>query len=354
MPSMEQPPIRYARSPDGVSIAYHEFGEGPPLVFVATCPFSHIQRDLEIPEVGQWWLQFARTNRIIRYDGRGNGLSDRGATDFSLDAQARDLETVLDHLALKRVALLGASIASPAAITFAALHPARVSHLMLWHAYAKGTDLYRSLLRATDSLAALDWELFIQTVAHAIIGWDHGDHARAYAGVIRAAVDQQALMGNRTLLSSQDVTRLLARVQAPTLVLARRDVPVPVTDVAKAIASAVPNAQLLILEGDTPAPYLGDSDAVLNVAREFLALDSPWPLPTTDAPTQAALTPRELEVLGLLAGGRTGREIAADLGVGLSTAQRHIVNIYAKIGARGRVDAAAYALERGLARPREP
>ena len=348
---MEQPSIRYARSPDGVSIAYHEFGEGPPLVFVAPCPFSHIQRELEIPQVKEWWLKLARTSRIIRYDGRGNGLSDRSATDFSLDAQVRDLETVLDHLGLKRVALLGASFASPAAITFAALHPARVSHLILWHPYAEGADLYRTALNATISLARLDWDLFIQTSAHAVIGWDQGGLAREYAEVIRAAVDQQALLGNLTLFS-QDVTRHLARIQAPTLVLARRGVPVLGADVARSLASRIPTARLSILEGESPVPYLGDGETVLKTTREFLALDSPSPSQATDTPLAAALTNRETEVLSLLAGGHTGKEIAAALGISLSTTQRHIANIYAKIGARGRVDAAAYALERGLVRPR--
>jgi pimeloyl-ACP methyl ester carboxylesterase/DNA-binding CsgD family transcriptional regulator len=350
---MEQPAIRYARSPDGVNIAYHEFGEGPPLVFVAPCPFSHIQRELEIPQVKQWWLKLARTHRIIRYDGRGNGLSDRNAADFSLDAQVRDLETVLDHLALKRVAVLGASIASPAAIAFAALHPARVSHLILWHAYAKGTDLYRTAFTATISLARLDWDLFIQTSAHAVIGWDQGGLAREYAEVFHAAVDQQTLLANQTLFLSQDVTRHLSRVQAPTLVLARRGMHVFGADLAKSLASRISNAQLLLLEGESPVPYLGDGETVLKVTREFLASDSPSPSQATDTPPTAALTTRETEVLSLLAGGHTGKEIAAALGVSLSTAQRHIANIYTKIGARGRVDAAAYALERGLVRPRD-
>ena len=109
----------------------------------------------------------------------------------------------------------------------------------------------------------------------------------------------------------------------------------------------------MILEAGPPTPYLGDSDSVLAAGREFLASDSTLAAPVADGGARAALTTRETEVLSLLAGGRTGKEIAAELGVGLSTVQRHIANIYTKIGARGRVDAAAYALERGLARPRD-
>lgn len=350
---MEQPPIRYARSPDGVRLAYQDFGDGPPLVFVAFCPFSHVQREMEIPEARRYLMELARTSRVIRYDGRGNGLSDRNATDFSLDAQVRDLEAVIDHLALERVALLGASIAAPAAITYAALHPARVSHLILWHAYASGADLFGSTLGAASTLADTDWELFTQTLAHVAIGWEQGDLAREYAAMVRAAVDKNALIGEiPSMFSSYDVRRHLAHIQAPTLVLARRG-PEPAAESARVLASAIPNARLMILEPGPPVPYVGDSEAVLEAGRQFLASDSATLAPALDDRAPAPLTVRETEVLSLLAGGHTGKEIAHELSVSLSTAQRHIANIYAKIGARGRVDAAAYALARGLVRPRE-
>ncbi len=100
------------------------------------------------------------------------------------------------------------------------------------------------------------------------------------------------------------------------------------------------------------ASFVSGSAAVLNATREFLANDSPPPIAPSATLSFAALTEREKEVLSLLAGGRTGREIAEALCISLSTTQRHIANIYTKIGARGRVDAATYALSRGLVRPR--
>lgn len=352
---MEQPPIRYAHSSDGVRIAYQDFGDGPPLVFVAFTPFSHVQREMEIPEARRYLLEQARTSRVIRYDGRGNGLSDRSATDFSLEAQVRDLETVIDHLSLERVALLGASIAAPAAITYAALHPARVSHLILWHAYANGADLFGSALAAASTLADTDWELFTQTIAHVAFGWEQGDLAREYAAMVRGAVDQKAVIGNiPSMFSAYDVRRHLAHIQTPTLVMARRGAPEPATEAARVLASAIPNARLMILEPGPPIPYVGDSEAVLEAGRQFLAADAGTPAPALDDRAPARLTLRETEVLSLLAGGHTAREIATELEVSLSTAQRHIANIYTKIGARGRVDAAAYALARGLVRPRKP
>ncbi len=352
---MEQPPIRYAHASDGVRIAYQDFGDGPPLVFVAFTPFSHVQREMEIPEARRYLLEQARTNRVIRYDGRGNGLSDRSATDFSLDAQVRDLEAVIDHLSLERVALLGASIAAPAAITYAALHPARVSHLILWHAYANGAELFGSALTAASTLADTDWDLFTQTMAHVAFGWDQGDLAREYAAMVRSAVDPKALVGSiPSMFAASDVRRHLAHIQAPTLVMARRGGPEPAAESARFLASAIPNARLMILEPGPMTPYVGDSQAVLEAGRQFLVADVAISTPVLDSRTPAPLTVRETEVLSLLAGGHTGKEIAAALNISLSTAQRHIANIYNKIGARGRVDAAAYALARGLVRPRQP
>ena len=154
------------------------------------------------------------------------------------------------------------------------------------------------------------------------------------------------------MFSSYDVRRHLAHINAPTLVMARRG-PEPAAESARVLASAIPNARLMILEPGPPVPYVGDSDSVLAAGRQFLASDAATPIPAPGDRGPAPLTVRETEVLSLLAGGHTGKEIAAELNISLSTAQRHIANIYAKIGARGRVDAAAYALARGLVRPRE-
>ena len=207
---------------------------------------------------------------MIRYDGRGNGLSDRSKIDFSLEAQVRDLETVIDHLGLERVALLGAALAAPAAILFTAMYPARVSHLILWHAYANGADLFGSALSAATSFAALDWEVFTQTAAHVAFGWEHGELAREYADVVRAAVDQKAVVESfPQMLSSQDVTRHLSQITSPTLVMARRGVPEPGAETARVLAAVIPGSRLVILDAGPPTPYLGDSDSVLEAGHKF-------------------------------------------------------------------------------------
>ena len=86
-----EPRIHYAQSKDGVSIAYWTLGNGEPFVYSPVMPFSHIQLEWEIPECRRWYERLASGRQLVRFDGRGSGLSDRDASDFTLDAQLRDL-----------------------------------------------------------------------------------------------------------------------------------------------------------------------------------------------------------------------------------------------------------------------
>ncbi len=95
---MAEPRIQYAKTSDGVSIAFWTLGEGAPLVYVPRLPYSHIQMEWQIPEWRAWHERLSAKRMLVRYDGRGTGLSDRDAVDFSLDAQLLDLEAVTDRL----------------------------------------------------------------------------------------------------------------------------------------------------------------------------------------------------------------------------------------------------------------
>ncbi|KPK45909.1 MAG: hypothetical protein AMJ77_06660 [Dehalococcoidia bacterium SM23_28_2] len=95
-----EPRIQYARTTDGVSIAFWTLGEGAPFVEMPTIPVSHIQMEWQFPEWRRWYETLARSRMVVRYDCRGVGLSDRDVSDFSLDAYALDLEAVVDRLRL--------------------------------------------------------------------------------------------------------------------------------------------------------------------------------------------------------------------------------------------------------------
>ena len=115
-----QPSIQFATASDGVRIAFWTLGAGAPLAALPMLPFSHIQLEWQVPERRAWYERLAQTRTLIRYDGRGTGLSEREASDFSLDSQLRDLEAVVDRLGLDRFALFAPFFAGPTAISFAA------------------------------------------------------------------------------------------------------------------------------------------------------------------------------------------------------------------------------------------
>ena len=120
-------------------------------------------------------------------------------------------------------------------------------------------------------------------------------------------------------------------------------------EVAQQLSAAAPDGQLVLVEGDSMSPVRGDVDAICNAISRFLT-GSDEGAPAGDA---ARLSQQELRVLRLLAGGMTNREIADLLGISVRTIERHVTNLYGKIGARGRAQAAAYALNQRLVEPQE-
>jgi hypothetical protein len=129
--------IRYCRSPDGVRIAYGLSGNGPPLLRAAHW-MSHLQYEWESPVWRHWIDALSAENTLIRYDQRGNGLSDWEAADLTLAAMVCDLESVADASGLDDFPLLGVSQSCAVSVAYAVRHPERVSHLVLYGGYAKG------------------------------------------------------------------------------------------------------------------------------------------------------------------------------------------------------------------------
>jgi class 3 adenylate cyclase len=262
-----EPQIQYAQTADGVSIAFWTLGEGEPFIYMPA-QFSHIQLEWQWPECRRWYERLSERRKLVRYDGRGTGLSERDVSDYSLDARVLDLEAIVDRLGLERFALWGFGDSGPVAIAYAARCPQRVSHLVLWCTYAKTSD--PPWIRAMDELIKKDWEIATETVAHGILGWSAGDEARSLAAFIRESVTPDAVMALSTAADEFDVTHLLGQVRVPTLVLHRREIAFLEVGVARELASCVPDARLVLLEGQSLMPFLGDTDAVLQAIDEFL------------------------------------------------------------------------------------
>ncbi|MEE8345905.1 MAG: adenylate/guanylate cyclase domain-containing protein [Dehalococcoidia bacterium] len=266
-----EPRIQYAKTKDGVSIAFWTLGEGMPLVHMPTTGISHTQLEWQFPEYRRWYERLAEKRMLVRYDSRGAGLSDRDVTDYSLDAHMLDLEAVADRLGLAAFVLLAPFDAGPVAITYTARHPQRVSHLVLWCSHARASDYFRSPRgQALSALREQDWELYTETLAHVLFGWSEGEEAHRFAAYVRECVTPDALQAARSEILKFDATPLLSQVKSPTLVLHRRQAALPDVGVARGLASSIPDARLALLEGMALAPFLGDMDAVLSAIDEFL------------------------------------------------------------------------------------
>jgi pimeloyl-ACP methyl ester carboxylesterase/DNA-binding CsgD family transcriptional regulator len=356
-----QPRIRYAITSDGVSIAFWTLGEGEPLVYMAGGPWGHIEL-WDILECRRWYERLAQERMLVRYDIRGTGYSERVVSDHSLDALVADVEAVVDRLDLGRFDIFGAFDAGPVAIAYAARHPERVSHLILWCSWARTSDIRSPRIRAWLGLIDQDWELMTDTCAHLALGWPAGEVGRHAAQRLRESVSPEAARAALEAMGTFDVTELLPNLKVPTLVLHRSDISWLTVDIARELASHIPDARLMILEGESTAPYLGNTEAAMSAIEEVLgqgkvgrtAQREADALPSErdgSGPTRGyphGLTEREVEVLRHLAGGKTNGEIAEELFVSVRTVERHIANIYAKIGARGRANATAYALTHNL------
>jgi len=242
-----------------------------PLVYMPTIPFTHIQLEWQYPEFRRWYECLAEQRKLVRYDHRGSGLSERDVTDYSLDALVLDLKAVLDRLGLERFALLGPSQSGPVAVAYAARHPERVSHLILWCSWARTRDTASPQLRGWRRLLDVDWETYTETVAHSIMGWSVGEPARRYAALIRESVTPEAARAAVGANREFDVTALLPQVRSPSLVLHRRELRWLDVAIARGLASRIPHARLTLLEGTTSSPYLGDTEAVVSAIDEFLS-----------------------------------------------------------------------------------
>jgi class 3 adenylate cyclase len=264
-----EPRIQYAKTKDGVNIAFCAHGKGTPLVQMWN-PLSHIRQQWEVPEFRAFYERLAQKRMLVQYDNRGTGLSERDVSDFSLEALALDIAAVADRLELERFALWGNVTMGPVAIAYAARHPERVSHLVLWCSYARGSDFLKS--PEVQALARLmdNWELYTDTLAHYSFGWGGGELARQWGATIREGITQETMRAFQAQFLTFDVTDLLPQVRAPTLVLHRRQFRLVSVDAATDLASLIPNARLALLEGESGGPQW-DSQAVLDAIDEFLA-----------------------------------------------------------------------------------
>jgi class 3 adenylate cyclase/alpha-beta hydrolase superfamily lysophospholipase len=270
------PQVRYTKSADGVHIAYWTLGDGPPIVYLPATPFSHVQLEWDMPECRRWYERLvAAGHTLVRYDARGTGLSDRDVDDFTLEAYVRDLDTVIGALGLEKVALFATADMGCPAIAWASANPERVSQLILWCSWANRASV--SGTPQTKSLRALvehDWVTYTETAARVIMGWSNAPgEASRFAEFYRGCTSQETVLKSIDTIYGWDVRDQLAKLQCPVLVMQPREMPTLSADVARRMAIEIPQATLLLLEGRSPVPFLGDSTQVLRAITQFLGGD---------------------------------------------------------------------------------
>jgi len=249
--------IRYCRSPDGVRLAYALMGKGAPLVRAGGW-VSHLEYDWEHAPAGSINKLLAREFLLLRYDARGNGMSDWEVEELSLDAWVRDLDTVVAAAGFERFALLGSSQSAAVAIAYAAHHPERVSRLILLGGYALGSRKRPGAnieqQEAMISLARIGWgaenPAFRQMFTSQFMPDATKEQWEALNQMQRISVSPECAARHLDVSGNIDVTALLSQVTAPTLVMhARGDARVPFES-GRQIAAAIPGARFVALPGN--------------------------------------------------------------------------------------------------------
>jgi pimeloyl-ACP methyl ester carboxylesterase/DNA-binding CsgD family transcriptional regulator len=348
--------IRFCTAPDGARIAYATVGKGLPLVRAAHW-LTHLEFDWQGPVWRPWLTALSRDNTLIRYDARGCGLSDWDVADVSLDAWIADLETVVAAAGLARFALLGASQSASVAIAYAVKHPERISHLILYGGFARGRLKRGSPEQVEEAetelrLIRLGWgrenPAFRQAFTTGFIPDGTPEQLRWFNELQRVSTSPGHAARIVQAASTIDVSDLLPRIAVPTLVLHSRDDARVPFDEGRRLASAIPNARFVPLEGRNH--ILLESEPAwprfLAEIRGFLSTGGPAAGLTAGALPE--LTAREKEVIELLARGLANDEIAARLGISPKTVRNQVSALFQKLGVSSRAQAIVKAREAGL------
>jgi pimeloyl-ACP methyl ester carboxylesterase len=239
-----------------VSIAYATTGAGYPFVKAANW-LNHLDFEWDSPLWRHWLRDLGEHHTVIRYDERGNGLSDWDVEEMSQEAWVHDLETVVDAAGAERFALFGISQGGPVAIDYAVRHPERVSHLILCNSYARGWN-HRGCpekmeeRRALKTLVGMDWgrnnPAFSQMFTNAFLPENATpEHQKWFNDLQRMSATGENAARIFEVCDGMDVRSLLSSVAVPTLVLhSDRDRVVPIAE-GRILAAEIPNARFVLL-----------------------------------------------------------------------------------------------------------
>jgi pimeloyl-ACP methyl ester carboxylesterase/DNA-binding CsgD family transcriptional regulator len=330
---MDTPPVQFETTPDGTSLAYAIAGEGMPVIHM---PFHHSHVALRWERL-LWVRGLAEHFNVLYYDSRGQGLSTLGlAEDPTLDDYRCDLETMVRASGFERFALVAYGGFGHIAMRYAVENPERVSALALICSCESFASWTRS---AFLDMAEENWDLFLEL-----------QNRKLPPDVVPRAIAVQKQMSNQSdyvrmirCFIGSDVSDIVSKVTAPTLFIHSLDQHwLPPAEGAK-IAAKIMGARIVFTDGDVePA----DEKAVPEIVSFLKGIEGGpiGPRPSGVITSGGQLSPRQIEVLRLIAEGKRTREIAEALVLSERTVERHIADAYTKIGARNRAEATAFVL----------
>ncbi len=254
-PRFEQE-IHFCMAKDGVQLAYARMGSGPALVKTGNW-LTHLEFDFKNPISGRLYRELSIDHTLIRYDARGNGLSDREVENVTFESFVSDLEAVVDAAGLERFALFGISQGCAVSIAYAVRHPERVTHLILFGGYALGparraaSAAEKEQRAAMLTLVRLGWgqenAAFRQLFTSRFIPGATREQADWFNELQRIATSPEDAVRNITVQGDVDVSALLSQVAVPTLVMHSRDDAAVPFDQGRRLAAGIPGARFVPL-----------------------------------------------------------------------------------------------------------
>lgn len=347
---MVVPAVAYAKAEDGVHLAYVRMGSGSPVLIAGGPMLSCQQAVLANPHALTFLRALAEEHELILFDERGTGSSGGELADRTVDSDAADIEAIADAAGLGALGLLAAFIATPAALTWAAAHADRVRAVVLWCPLQHARDVLLSTqAQAIFELAQVDEELAFQVMVHTLAGWSSGPTG---PWLTELYVQSYGLAGALHLDSVLTVGEdALAAITAETLVMHPARSRLIDVDLARRLTASLPNGRMMLVNAESIAPYAEDGEGVAQSMLDALrpgAGSRDWGDGPPADDRDPGLTTRERDVLRLIVRGDSSKEIAGNLQISVNTVDRHISNIYRKLGVRGRAQAAAVAVKRGI------
>ncbi len=348
--------IRYVRASDGVRLAWAALGSGPTLVKAANW-LTHLQYDLESPVWRHWLDFFAEHFHFVRYDERGCGMSQWEVPEVSLPRWVDDLESVIGAAECTGpVALLGISQGAATCVAYAVRYPERVSHLILYGGYAtgwarrgdaQGLRRFHAIVELIRFGWGTDTVAFRQVFTSRFAPGASSQQMEWFNELCRRTTTPEVAAHLMLARSEIDVREMLSRVKVPTLVIHAVDDQVTPLSASRELAAEIPNAELVQLDSRNHV-LLADEPAWAQFKEIVLEFTGQRASKSGQVDRFGALSPREREVLGGLAAGRSNAEIATALHISEKTVRNVVSRVFEKLDVHSRTQAAVLARDHGF------